>query len=66
MQPAWPIRWLMFMLVLLLAIVITGSVSAAPPRSETSLVQSISLPWAMRGCWENEMFIPKSAARVAR
>lgn len=66
MQAVWSTRFLLLMLVLLSGLLIASSVSAAARETKTPLVQSVILPWTMSGCWEQEIFIPKSATPSAK
>lgn len=43
-----------------------SSVAIVPPVVAITLAPSVTLPWAMSGCWEHELFIPKATAPVTQ
>ncbi|MFZ4660183.1 MAG: hypothetical protein ACOYNY_24445 [Caldilineaceae bacterium] len=64
MKPAMPTQLLMFMVSLLTGLFITGSVMAPLPIDSVvnNPEPSVTLPWAMAGCWEHELFMVKPKA----
>jgi hypothetical protein len=66
MQAVWSTRFLLLMVVLLSGMLLASSVSAAARVVKMTLGQNVILPWTMSGCWEQEIFIPKSAAPIAK
>jgi hypothetical protein len=57
-------RLLLLTFVLASALLVRGSATAALPAVEMPLSPGSTLPWAMTGCWEHELFIPEAAAPV--
>ena len=65
MRPFLPARLLLLVFVFLAGMLITRSATVASPVIDPSSALSLNLPWTMSGCWEHELFIPKSAASLA-
>lgn len=61
MKSTLSIRFLLLLFNLLTGLLVTSSVMAAPHMTVAANIPepSVTLPWAMAGCWEHELFIVK-------
>lgn len=64
MKPTLSIRLLLSIFGLLTGLFVTSSVMAAPPIAANIPEPSVTLPWAMAGCWEHELFTIKPPVPV--
>jgi len=68
MKSTLSIRFLLLLFSLLTGLLVTSSVMAAPHITAAANIPepSVTLPWAMAGCWEHELFKAKSTMPLAQ
>ena len=60
MRHSLPARLLLLGSMLVAVLFVRASVTAAAPVVAAPLSPGATQPWAMAGCWEHELFIPKT------